>query len=215
MTDASSRSVERGRKVVSITVLVVCLFSVAGESARAQCEPANLISNCGFEVDTSGWGETNVDSLVRTTADAHGGVACGEADAVAGGEYNMTIFSCVSVGIEAGATYELSGHFKLASGADPTCTITALFVDAAGCSGFFVGSSGTTQGVVDALGWVRLEGEVVVPSGVESIAVLPSCNASGDFVVRLDDIVLVRSDRVFADGFETGDLSAWILIVED
>lgn len=208
---------ELNRRFIPIAVAFAAALVLLTGSAHAQCEVGNLITNCGFETDTAGWFESDAEALVRTLADSHGGVACGEAGAipVAGVGYQMILGTCVPA--EAETRYDLSGYFKLATGANPNCGISALFIDAPACAGFFVGNSWIPYGPVDSLEWKGVQGEIDVPSGVESIVLFPSCQASDDFVVRLDDVVFKFKSILgfFSDGFESGDLSKWILVNED
>jgi len=186
--------------------LLACL--AATSTALAQCEAGNLISNCGFEVDTAGWTTTWVDSLVRTTSAAHGGIASAETDARFSATSNLflsQITTCVPVNPE--TNYGVQTFFKLVSGAIPSCSVGTVFIDALKCAGFLVGNQSTLPAAIDDQSWTRASGIAASPADALSVAVILTCQASLDFLVRQDDAFLAPA--IFLDGFESSDLSEW------
>ncbi len=127
-----------------------------------------------------------------------------------------TLAQCVDV--EVGVVYDLSARWRFdpPMGAQGLLEQTCEFFDAAACTGVSLGSTSTATFLEDSGGaWEMIAGEVVAAAGAVSAlcdyAVQPA-GLDPNFDLYLDALSLTTdglSSIIFADGFESGDTSAW------
>ena len=119
------------------------------------------------------------------------------------------------VAVDGGTAYDLAARvrFNPFAGATARFEETCEFFADAGCSGASVGSPVAIATILEDEGgaWLFLLSEVVAPDGATSAL----CDFAfesvlgDDFDAFLDGLFLGTSGRIFADGFESGDVSAW------
>lgn len=121
------------------------------------------------------------------------------------------------VALDEGHIYRLSAAVRVdeSDGIPVSATLACELFDAPACGGGSLGSFSTTASLTDTgAAWTPLQLELASPAGTTSarcgVAASPESAISAE--VFADQARLVRSD-LFADGFESGDTSAWTLTV--
>ncbi len=178
-------------------------------------ELENLLSNGHFDCTIDDWQADSTDpaEIAYSTEDVDGASISGSArvmNLTASTEFSLS--QCSS--LRAGARHTLAGAVRLA--AAPGDLVFASrgcdFFDEDQCTGTELSSTRDFTDLADTAGsWIPLESPFVAPAG----AVSARCRfelrtpAVVSFEAHLDDLALIAASDVFADGFETGDTSAW------
>ncbi len=102
---------------------------------------------------------------------------------------------------------------------DPATDEIALFAETcefftdAACTGTSLGVSSRTSVLEDEGGvWVFLTGTITTPAGTASAFcgfAAEALGATTDFDLYIDDLYYGQEPGIFADGFESGNVSAW------
>ena len=196
---------------MAIRLLTVLAALAMIPSAAAQCpDPANLVTNCGFEVNDDDWSAVRADSMARSTAEARTGVASllGDAQQMAS-DWRLTVETCVDVAPNTG--YGSGVHARLLSGSDVDCRIYINAYHEEGCVDFALGNAGDWTRLGTSI-WAGTGYDFFNGSGLESVLLDVECTSTvGDFQAYIDDAFLGigLSFQIFADGFESGDTTAW------
>lgn len=180
----------------------------------------NLFANGHLDCELAPWGALPPASpdVLRDPADADDSGESGSVLLDGVETSGLGVEQCVALDPESpfqAPPFELSYRARLDAGPGEEVGVGGVcqFFDAAACGGGNVGAHALPQQVLfDTAGtWILLTGEVVVPSATRSA--LCSLHAlsldPAAPLVRLDRIVLDASGRIFEDGFESGEISAW------
>jgi hypothetical protein len=201
-----------------VLAVAAALGSAGPAAASPECPNAeNLIDNCGFETDDSGWDFTTGDTFTRSGLETHTGLFSLEIDAEVFKAGSGALIETCLEGLDPDTPYALGGWFKL-DGLDlsgVSCLISIRVTAAGGfpCGGSYVGE--VNSGSLDFSDGDWQEGRVEIYSGAAVDAEFGYfCgNESGpvDFLLYLDDLYLIFDTTVFADGFEDrdGDTCNW------
>lgn len=169
----------------------------------------HLLSNPNVDGDLSAWdpivvGSTRVDVDPQ---DAGASSTSASARFLAGTGESGMLYQCLD--IEPGTPLRVGGRALARHGS----ARVLLFVDGfsqPGCAGEPISlAAGPTE--VDSPVWIELDPLEVGASGA-SVGVSYAVEATEDagiLEVLLDDLVVRVADAIFADGFESGTLSAW------
>ena len=119
--------------------------------------------------------------------------------------------------VDGGAAYDLAARvrFNPLGGAVARFEETCEFFDGAACSGASVGPPVSIATILEDEGgaWLFLTNEVTAPAGAASALCDFAVEAAGggvDFDVFFDGLSFLGNEGlIFADGFESGDVSAW------
>ncbi len=198
------------------TVIVVIFAAVTlVQSAGAGAE--NLLSNYGFDGNTTSWTDESdaYATAVYSTDDMNaqpgsGSVVVTSYSSSPTSEY-QPLWQCAEV-VE-GQKYLLGGWVKIAGGQSETGHggLTVYWTPNPDCSGWLAGGTAQSSAIGD---WERTSELVVAPTGAISARVMLAVNkteTTGEFSVSVDDVFFIPV--LFADGFESGDDSAWSDVV--
>jgi hypothetical protein len=177
---------------------------------------ANEVTNGSFDVDVAGWIPLPQTTLTWDPADADGDPGSGSALVTGTGGFPSVsgIYQC-SDALEGGADYVSRGEIFIQSG-QPAGGLVFIEInvhDQLDCAGSLVAYD-ITPAVYSTTTdeWVISEKVVSIPVAGRSANVRPLLtknSGSGDFSVLLDNIAVFEVSLIFADGFESGDLSQW------
>ena len=190
-----------------LRVLLGVLLAATSPAVQAQ----NILVNPDFASDLSGWTlQLNGGSITWTPLDANGSATSGSAEVtpvVAG--FGTRLTQCLSASGE--QTYEAGAKALMPSGQTATGapTLTVEFWLDSFCTFFIEGEVFFADIVFDA--WVPFNTmPLQSPPGTGSVRYgLDLFNTSTlPFTVHFDNAFLDLG-RIFVDGFETGDTSAW------
>lgn len=185
---------------VAIAV-ALALATLSSTAAAAHCpSPDNLVANCGFDIDTTGY-DAQVGDLIAFEPDrgasAVGSMRVGDTEADANAEAEAE--TCVDVLPE--SQYRIGADFLAETALQ--CFVGWDEFAQPGCqqpNGVFQGA--TPVDVNDAT-FTRFETVKTTSSGVASIELVIVCNADGTQPTQfLVDDVYVLSEGMFSDGFE-------------
>lgn len=168
-------------------------------------DAANLLANGHFDCTLAGWtASPPADVAHDPLADAGGSPHSGAA-LVTSSEF--MVMQCVPV--TAGFGYELAGSVRLVATAGPVTVLRSCeFYSAAGCQGTVLATEGGL-GVDSITGkWGTFNDEVPAPAGAASARCAFSLEGT-NFDALLDRLSLIGPGEIFADGFESGNTSAW------
>lgn len=170
---------------------------------------ANLVANCGFELDTSSWSPLGSSSLQRTTTAAHSGVASGEV--LADGSGTLQIRSAC-VAIAPSTTYAFGAYFRHALGALPGTCKVQIRQDTDGACSVSPIFAETPHLTITSSYWSLVDSTITTAGTTHSAFLDVSC-IGGDPTTKVDiDDVFLGVGLVaplFADGLESGDTSKW------
>ena len=156
--------------------------------------PSELLSNTGFETDTSGWTTTNC-TLTRDTGTKRSGAASGKLTASSAADMSITSATGTSgVVVAPGATYSISAYAFSATANVRTFQLSIIWYDSTGATI----STDTSVGVSDAKNeWAGDEYTATAPSTARYAAVkITFVSPANTEVHFLDDISLVRTSTL-------------------
>lgn len=195
------------RADLAIALALMAFGPGASPAAAAPCDtPDNLVPNCGFDVDLSGWTFTG-DSAVHVPADGAGAPGCVAVDRHDGVNAIEVFSSCFLVAPS--TTYKVALAARVASGPGPDGCFMALVEYSDASCGTYVAEP--SQDVTFGPSWRLLLWSRTTAAATHSALLKLACNAAADFVARFDDGEVVPA--VFADGFEAGNAGAWSSVV--
>jgi hypothetical protein len=180
--------------------------ATAAAPASACDDPANLVPNCGFDTDPSGW-TFIADSTDHVLGDGSSAPGCVELD-----RHDVTqgfeVFSaCLDV--DPSTTYKLAIAARVFSGPGPAgCVVSFVEHSSADCNSFV---AEPFLPVIFGTSWRRFLWSRTTAATTQSARLRLACNGATDFTARVDDGEVVPA--VFADGFEAGTAAAWSLTV--
>ncbi len=196
----------------TVPMLLVVVVAAASPAAAQVCsEPANLTSNCGFDVGITGW-QLDVGLSFAYSTGGHDapGSAQIQGDSTMG---VMAGFSQCLNSVSAGSHFGYGYWVRVVSGTVETCSAYLSYYDQVGCTDYL----SYDQVNVDGLGssWTWIGSFATPPAGTSSASVSVYCwdPYTPPFVIRVDDVyvgVELPSD-VFSDGFEGGTTGRWSL----
>ncbi len=176
----------------------------------------NLVFNPDFDTDVSGWTAEAEVSIAWSANDASLDPSSGSAEvtnSVAGANNGRGVNQCVDIAVVEGAAYDFGGKALIpdAQARTGSAQVGLRWLAGPGCAGSTVGNQPRRE--TGTLGtWVELSStEQIAPAGAASVLFLafPSkVEAGGSLVAHFDDLYF-RNTPLFADGFESGDLTSW------
>jgi len=181
----------------------------------------NLFANGHFDCGFAPWLEDPPAAAGHDpAADADGSPLSGSASVPLTAAGEVILDQCVSfAAFTPGTRFELGGRFRLDA---PATTVLGLMAacelrGAAACGGAVVGSAANADLISGAAGvWGASQPLVLVlpPGAASGRCGLSFENPLGlPFTAYLDQLYLKRPAAIFADGFESGDTSAWSVTV--
>ena len=178
-------------------------------------DQANRFENGQFDCVLDPWilESTQPNEIQYSSEDADGSSVSGSAHLL-----NLTASTDFALGqcvpVFAGVGYDFKARVKLAAqpGINLTVGQQCDFFALEGCAGSATMTAVESIDLEDTDGeWVLLESEINVPEDVVSAMCKVSLHTptGEDFDAYLDALSLPIPAAIFADGLETGDLSAW------
>lgn len=213
---ANGVGIERGGRGAGWVLGLAMVLGAPGTAlASPECpNGGNLLPNCGFEVDDSGWDFSTGDTFIRSTLEAHTGLFSLEVDAEDFGVgHGALIEKCLEGGspntpYEYGFWFKMVGNNLESSSCQMSLRVTTDHEFP--CAGSYQGEVNETfEGIVDGT-FQTVRQEFLSNAGVD-FEMGFNCSHSEDFVVYFDDLFVIFDDTVFADGFEDrdGDTCNW------
>lgn len=157
----------------------------------------------------SAWSSTSPASVELASPDADGSPLSGSAHN-SGVMVGFDLSQCVQAASE--EELDLEAKLRVDGSAVLGFTRTCRFYSATGCGGSVLG----TRNLFDAVGstagtFVPFVNELTAPAGTASVRCTfrADSTAAVPFEAYLDQTLLSGVDEIFADGFESGDTSAW------
>ena len=183
-----------------------------------RADPGNAFSNGHFDCDLTGWTLTSATpgEITYSVDDADGSDLSGSAAVMnLGTNTDFAISQCAPT--RAGVDLRATGRMRFSAAPTVFTSVSreCVYYSAPGCAGTNLGSSVVSVLAGDTGGaWVPVGGAATPPGG----AVSASCsfrisNPTGaDFTAWFDQLYFDNGNHVFADGFESGDTSAWSVV---
>ena len=194
-------------RVLGVSALVFCMASVVFGACGDN--PVNLMrfSNCGFDVDTSGWTLVIGDLLVHHPNEGYWEPGAAYVEPVYYPQlprYDLELNSpCVSV---ANFTEYHIGAYVKALG-EMTCGVSLFEYSDTNCNNWL---SGSGSSLFTSFGdWVLVENRHTTGSTTQGARLRFWCNDASAFQALLDDAFIVPGGVIFVDGFESGSTAAW------
>jgi hypothetical protein len=181
-------------------------------------DAANLFANGHFDCDLGDWVTSTTAGAVigHDPDDADGspesGSALGSVLSATADPERAALGQCV--GAPAGGEMELAARYRITTAPTSQVTISLVceFYPAAACAGGPLATLATAQTVTGTVGaWQSLTLGATAPAGSVSAlcSLLLDAAAGVAFDGYLDRAILTGPGLIFADGFESGDVSAW------
>ncbi|MCH9651413.1 MAG: cohesin domain-containing protein [Deltaproteobacteria bacterium] len=181
----------------------------------------NLLKNPNFDQDLAFWSlaSPSAAEILHHGDDADDAASSGSAEVrnLTGAGETFALAQCVA--LDGTEVYRVGGRARVLSGLpnDPVEFASVSFFDDLDCGGELLGTASSNQVLGDTAGaWSEeLASEVVAPVGGGSalVSFIVEAGVSADFVTHFDSLFFARRTAFFADGFESGDTSAWTLTV--
>lgn len=179
-----------------------------------RADPDNKLANGHFDCDLGDWAmvSTNPAEIVFSTDDQDGLEDSGSAaieNLTASRDFGLG--QCVPA--EAETAYLLAASVRMATSAPGIgFALRCSFYASADCSGTALSTEDSVTFLGDTSGtWLRLGEDLTSPAAAASVLCSTDFAAPGgaNFDARLDHVELSGPSLLFADGFESGDTSAW------
>jgi hypothetical protein len=202
-----------GSKQMLKTVLAAGLLVMAVIPAGAQ----ELLTNGGFTTDLAGWtGSGSWDSN-----DYLGSPGSGSATYICQDPGTVTYYivrQCVDLA-SLGEVYMLSGYFYIPAGQSGTGwgQLGMAWYSAAGCDAASYVGGADAPSVSTTGQWLQTRGMFLLPTDVVSVyvyAVNTKTRSDGVFQVATDELSFFMLDKIFTDGFESGNTTAWSITID-
>ena len=199
------------RESLLLVVLVGGAFQAFGACGD---DPANLMqfSNCGFDLNTSGWTLIDGDLFVQHPGEGYSELGAAYVDPKYYDVLTRYEFQldgpCVSV--LKFTEYEIGGYGK--SFGNMTCFVSLFEYSGASCTGWLAGCGG--PGHTSFGGWTLVENSCTTTATTQSARLHFYCQNSSLFQALLDDAFIVKYvPPIFEDDFENGNTLAWTATV--
>jgi hypothetical protein len=153
----------------------------------------NLVPDCGFDGDLGGWSLEEGTSVVHDAGEGRFDVGAALAVAASGGGVTRVMYLSPCFPVSEASTWSIGGHFKVASGAQPTCNTELVQHTSTTCTGFN-GTYGTGAGTLisDSAFTAFNYDNLTTGAGTQSAQVRVSCIHGGAaaFSLLVDDVYL-------------------------
>jgi hypothetical protein len=181
-------------------------------------EAGNLFVNGHFDCDDAGWQTSPVAVSWDGTVDQNGSADSGSELVDSGGVALATITQCVELaGSSTPFQLDASTSLSAAPGVQVGISRFCDFYAGAACGGALLGSVSGSGAILEDSGGAFIDGGAELNAPVGSISALCGIEvlspAAETFQLWFDGAHLEGSGLIFADGFESGDTSAWTLTV--
>jgi len=195
---------------------VACLFAVVlgvAFQTFGACgdNPINLLrlSNCGFDVDISGWTLVRGDLFVHHPIEGYSDPGAGYIEPTYYAILQRAEFELDSPCVQVAnfTEYYFGAYVKAAVGA-VTCGVFLFEYSDTTCGNWLSGIGGSpTTSYGD---WVRMESQLTTSPITQSARIRFWCQDVSVFQALIDDAFIQNIPLdIFADGFESGDTTAW------
>lgn len=197
---------------MSMTVRLTLIVLLLGRAAHGVCpDAANLVPNCGFESNSTGWSLLLGDDLQRSTNDPLTGVGALALDADPSGTV-LARSTCVAVAPS--TSYALGAYFLHSFGTLPaTCKVQIRQnSDGPATCAAFVSVTDTPLRAISAVDWTLVDRTLTTAANAGSAFLDLSCiGGADDTVIFVDDAFLGVGlvAPLFRDGFESQNFSKW------
>lgn len=172
-------------------------------------DPSNLLrfSNCGFDLDTSGWALVRGDLFVQHPGEGYSEAGAGYVDPTYYPSITRYEFEldgpCVPV--LNFTEYDIGAYVK--SFGAVSCGVSLFEYSGATCTGWVTGCGGP---IIDSSGnWVLVENQCTTSPTTQSARLHFNCWNASFYQALLDDAFIVQNVTIFADGFESGNTWEW------
>lgn len=180
-----------------------------------RADPDNAFSNGHLDCDLADWTLTSADpgEIVHSPDDADGSALSGSVEITnLAMNTEFEISQCVVA--RAGVDSAVTGLVRFAAAPTVFASLTreCEFFSASDCAGSTLGSSVASVLAGDTGGaWVPFGGLVASPEDAVSAdcSIRVSNPTGADFTAWFDQLYFDNGNKVFSDGFESGDTSAW------
>lgn len=173
----------------NMRILTLCVFGILVSAPSAwPCQVAgNLVTNCGFNADITGWTSSIADpACIHNNADGSSAVGNSQCGGQAVGVFVVQLTStCIDVAPN--TTYGFGADFRLvSSGGTVNCFARAEAHTNNTCeTGVFPTD---TPGInPTAASYTQASGSMTTGVAQESVVMRIQCSSDADFVVHLDD----------------------------
>lgn len=172
-------------------IAILVLLSSHSVAALADCAASgsNDIANCGFESgDPPDSWTLNTGVLTLNMATPKSGSIAAQIDAIQNvpDPFFATIDSdCFAVNDD--ASYGFGAHFRLVSGATPSCRVTPVGYTSMNCGTGVTALPNSPNVSVPTGVWTQ-SATTIDASGIGSMHFQLHCSAGSDFVVLMDDV---------------------------
>lgn len=186
------------RRMYGILVLLAPLTCAATVCPQA----SNAIGNCGFEVDTANWSVPIGDSITRTTAVSHSGVASAQVDA---SESGTLLIRSTCLSLTSSANYGFGAFVRHVSGTAPSSCKAQLRQNSDVACSQSVSFMDTPLLPVNTTSWSGLFRSITSLGTTQSGWLDVSCIGGDDStMVVIDDVFLGigLEPPLFGNGFE-------------
>lgn len=180
-----------------------------------RADPGNAFENGHFDCDLAGWTATssNPGEITYSTDDFDNSDLSGSV-AITNLAVNTEFSISQCVPVHAGIEVPTAGKVRFSAAAAVVASLTreCVFFSAPDCGGVDLGSNVVSVLMGDTGGaWVPFDGFVLPSDGAMSAGCsYRISNPTGaDFTAWFDQLYLDNGNQIFADGFESGDTSAW------
>lgn len=176
---------------------------------------AQLLSNTQFDTDVSGWTASPPTTIDWDPLDVDASLVSGSALVT---NFSDTVGDstgarqCAS-GISEAITYEVGARIYIPGSQTETgrADILVQWYSDMSCTDFISTASSSSVQTTTPDEWLPVSGLLQAPAGCQSARVRLSVRKeedSGSLAAHFDNVIFV-STLIFADGFESGDTSAW------
>ena len=195
---------DRSQKVTRVLIGMIVFLSSAVSWA---CQTSdNLVQNCGFTTDASGW-QTETGTCARDGSSGASGVGNMTCNSFMGGAGHVARFRrCLLAadGVSGGRTYNYSAYGQLVSGSGVNCVVEIADFTSNNCLNN-VNSASTFLALATSPNYAPSIAATysVAPNTVSAHVRIECTSPSSAFQVRVDDIYVGVPDPIFKSGFET------------
>jgi len=183
-----------------------------------RADPDNAFANGHFDCDLAGWTLTSATpgEITYSPDDADNSDLSGSA-AVMNLAMNTDFALSQCAATHPGLDLPLTGRMRFSAAPTVFASVSSecVFYSAPGCAGANLGSSVVTVLAGDTAGaWVSIGASVASPDGaVSAVCSFRISNPTGaNFTAWLDQLFFDNGNSIFADGFESGNTSAWSVV---
>ena len=185
-------------------VLGSAVLAIANTTASACVGGTNIVPNCGFASNITGW------TIIAGTcvhdpnsgATALGSIRC---DSTGSGFPRAARFSrCLTgaQGVSGGSTYQFGAAAQLTAGANVQCNVQLADFTGSGCTSNINAQTTPLTAAAPPNFGASVAAEYVLGASAQSVSVQVECTSGGAFQMRVDDVFVSREVMVFANGFE-------------